>query len=101
GSPDGTIQAEYFTNMDALFIIAFQLLVSSLVMRIRPINSMITGFIVASIGMGMALMTNNPFFLILSLLIFGFGEMAGSPKITEYIGRIAPKDKVALYMGCS
>ncbi|MGD9992626.1 MAG: MFS transporter [Salinivirgaceae bacterium] len=101
GSPDGTIQAEYFTNMDALFIITFQLLVSSLVMRIRPINSMITGFIVASIGMGMALMTNNPFFLILSLLIFGFGEMAGSPKITEYIGRIAPKDKVALYMGCS
>jgi MFS family permease len=46
-------------------------------------------------------MTNNPFFLIFSILIFGFGEMAGSPKITEYIGRIAPKDKVALYMGCS
>ena len=27
--------------------------------------------------------------------------MAGSPKITEYIGRIAPKDKVGLYMGFS
>ena len=27
--------------------------------------------------------------------------MASSPKITEYIGRIAPKDKVGLYMGCS
>ena len=27
--------------------------------------------------------------------------MASSPRIQEYIGRIAPKDKVALYMGVS
>jgi hypothetical protein len=27
--------------------------------------------------------------------------MASSPKISEYVARIAPKDKVALYMGCS
>jgi len=27
--------------------------------------------------------------------------MAGSPKITEYIGRIAPADKKAIYMGYS
>lgn len=27
--------------------------------------------------------------------------MSSSPKITEYIGKIAPRDKVALYMGCS
>jgi hypothetical protein len=27
--------------------------------------------------------------------------MASSPKISEYIGRIAPKDKTALYMGTS
>jgi hypothetical protein len=27
--------------------------------------------------------------------------MASSPKITEYIGKIAPKEKVALYMGAS
>jgi POT family proton-dependent oligopeptide transporter len=27
--------------------------------------------------------------------------MSSSPKITEYIGRIAPQDKTALYMGCS
>nr|NQU90484.1 MFS transporter [Bacteroidota bacterium] len=45
--------------------------------------------------------TNNPFFLFLSILIFGLGEMASSPKITEYIGKIAPKEKVALYMGAS
>ncbi len=101
GSADGTIKAEYFTNVDALFIIAFQLIVSSIVMRWRPINSMITGFVISSIGMGLTLITNNGFFLIAAIFIFGLGEMTGSPKITEYIGRIAPKDKVALYMGSS
>jgi len=29
------------------------------------------------------------------------GEMASSPKFTEYVGRIAPEDKKALYMGTS
>jgi len=101
GSDNGTIKAEYFTNMDALFIIAFQLVVSALIMKWRPINAMITGFIISSIGMGLTLMTNNGFFIVGAIFIFGIGEMAGSPKITEYIGRIAPKDKVALYMGCS
>ncbi len=101
GSSDGTIKAEYFTNMDALFIIAFQLIISTLIMKWRPINTMITGFIISSIGMGLTLMTNNPFFIIFAIFIFGVGEMTGSPKITEYIGRIAPKDKVGLYMGTS
>ena len=36
-----------------------------------------------------------------SLVVLAFGEMTSSPRIQEYIGRIAPKDKVALYMGYS
>lgn len=101
GGEGGTLKPEHITNMDALFIIMFQLVVSSIVMKWRPINSMITGFVISSIGMGLTLMTNNVVFIIASIFIFGLGEMAGSPKITEYIGKIAPKDKVALYMGCS
>ncbi len=101
GGSDGTLKPEHITNMDALFIIIFQLVISSVVMKWRPINSIITGIVISSIGMGLTLYTNNVFFIIASIFIFGVGEMAGSPKITEYIGRIAPKDKVALYMGCS
>ncbi|MBI9068509.1 MAG: MFS transporter [Salinivirgaceae bacterium] len=101
GGENGMLEAEHITNMDALFIILFQLVISTIVMRWRPINSMITGFVISSIGMGLTLMTNNVFFIIAAIFIFGIGEMMGSPKITEYIGRIAPKDKVALYMGCS
>lgn len=101
GSPDGTIAAEYITNIDAMYIIMFQIIVSTIIMKWKPLTSMMTGFFVCSIGMSLTLFTNNPFFIIASIFIFGVGEMAGSPKITEYIGKVAPKDKIALYMGMS
>ena len=33
------------------------------------------------------------------MLVFSIGEMMASPTSQEYISSIAPKDKVALYMG--
>jgi MFS family permease len=51
--------------------------------------------------MALTLVTQNVMFTLAAILIFALGEMAGSPKITEYIGRIAPSDKKALYMGYS
>ncbi len=96
---DGTILAEKLITLDALFIVAFQVLLSSFVMRFKPINTMIAGFLVNAIGITLALLTRNGWFLILSIFIFSLGEMAFSPKILEYIGRLAPKDKAALYMG--
>ena len=101
GTKEGTIAPEMLTNLDALYIVIFQVLVSSIVMKIKPLNAMITGIFIASVGIGLTFMFNNPFYLFISILIFGIGEMSSSPKITEYIGRIAPKDKKALYMGMS
>lgn len=101
GSEGGTIKAEYITNIDALYIIIFQIVVSTLIMKWKPLSSMISGFLVCGIGMSLTLLTNDPFFIIGAIFIFGVGEMAGSPKVTEYIGKIAPRDKVALYMGTS
>jgi dipeptide/tripeptide permease len=101
GTAQGTIAPEMLSNIDALYIVIFQVMVSAIVMRFKPLNAMMSGFIVSSIGIALWFITQNGFYLFLSLLIFGFGEMASSPKITEYIGRIAPKDKIALYMGCS
>lgn len=101
GTSQGTIAPEMLTNIDAMYIIIFQLMVSAFVMKYKPLNAMISGIVVNAIGLSLTFYTNNPFFLFVSILIFGLGEMASSPKITEYIGKIAPKEKVALYMGAS
>lgn len=101
GTHDGQMEAEFITNFDALFIIIFQIIVSTIVMKWQPLKTMMTGFLVCAIGMSLTLFTQNVLFTFAAIYIFAIGEMAGSPKITEYIGRIAPADKKALYMGYS
>ena len=97
----GVLDAEFITNMDALFIIIFQIVVSTAVMRLKPLHAMAAGFFVCTIGMALTLISQNVLFTIAAIFIFSLGEMAGSPKVTEYIGLTAPKDKKALYMGYS
>jgi len=99
GTDEGTVNPEMIVNIDALYIVLFQVLVSSLIMRFKPVNTIITGFLISSIGIALWFVTQNGFYLFLSILIFAAGEMASSPRILEYIGKIAPKDKVAMYMG--
>ncbi len=98
---DGQMDAEFIVNFDAMFIIIFQIIISTIVMRWKPLQAMMGGILICTIGMALTLFTQNVMFVILAIFIFSVGEMSSSPKITEYIGRIAPKDKVGLYMGCS
>ncbi len=101
GTPQKTISQEMMINLDAGAIIFFQLIVSGITMKFKPLNSMMIGILICGAGVGLSFITMNPFFVLLGIFIFALGEMASSPKFTEYIGKIAPKDKIALYMGCS
>ena len=101
GNGHGYVNPEMLLNMDAFFIILFQLIISSIVTRMKPIRAMVIGFFIASIGVSMMFIFKNPLFTVLAILVFSIGEMTGSPTITSYIGLIADKDKKALYMGMS
>ena len=101
GTPQGTIAPEMMITLDAGSIILFQILVSAIVMKLRPINGIITGILVNAIGIGLAFSQHNGIFVVVGIFIFALGEMASSPKFTEYIGKIAPRNKEALYMGTS
>ncbi len=99
GTDEGIILAEKIIALDAFLIVIFQVVISTLISKFRPLHSMTTGIIVNTIGLTLAVLTRNPFFLISSIFIFSIGEMTFSPKILEYIAKIAPADKAALYMG--
>jgi len=101
GNNNGSISPEMIINIDAFYIIIFQVFVSTLIMKWKPINAMIAGIIISTIGLGLWFVSQNGMYLFISIMVFAFGEMASSPKVTEYIGKIAPKDKTALYMGTS
>ncbi len=101
GLAKGTITAPTVTSMDAFFIIVLQMYISSQSMKLKPLHSIITGIVILAAGLLLMFVTQNPWLVMFGVLIFAIGEMASSPKYTEYVGRIAPADKKALYMGTS
>jgi dipeptide/tripeptide permease len=82
-------------------IIAFQILISWIFERFRPISSFVSGLVVLSIGFCLLAMAAllSPAWLFVGIIFFAFGEMISSPRIQEYITWIAPKEKAGLYMG--
>ena len=102
------VNPEFIVNIDALGIVLFQVLVSFLMGRFPRFTTMIVGMIVAAVGVGFSALAGGQgmtgvgalvWIVAAGILIFAFGEMMASPTSQEYVGRIAPAGKKALYMG--
>ncbi len=94
-----SINPEMLINIDAGAIILLQLIVSYFVLKMRHVSAMTTGFIVATIGIGITFYTGNGLYTILGIVIFAIGEMMTNPTFSSFIALISPKGKEALYMG--
>jgi dipeptide/tripeptide permease len=82
-------------------IMVFQLLVSRIVEKARPIPAFLWGLAIAAGGfvvLGLAPVFSSSL-VFLGIFLFAVGEMISSPRIQEYITWIAPKEKAGLYMG--
>ena len=104
----GQFNPEWISNLDPLFIVIFQIAISLTVVKMGRFPGMITGIVLAGIGIGLPALSGggtvgvlhaSGWVVVLAVLVFAIGEMMASPTSQEYIGSIAPKDKVALYMG--
>ena len=90
-------------SQDGYVIMVFQLVVSLVVQRFRPIPAFLSGLVIAAMGfmaLGFAALT-APALVFAGIFLFAVGEMVASPRIQEYITWIAPKEKAGLYMGCN
>ncbi len=96
---EGGINPEQIVNMDAFFIVVFQMIISTIILKWKPINAMMSGILIAIVGIGLSFFTDNIFYTIIGILIFAIGEMTANPKFSDYIAKISPKGKEALYMG--
>jgi dipeptide/tripeptide permease len=90
---------EHVTVINAGTIILLQVLISRLVKKVKPLPTMITGILIGSSGFLILALTKSAWLFILGIAVFSIGEMTTHPKYYSYIGLIAPKDKVAVYMG--
>jgi MFS family permease len=101
-TPRGTMIAqEWMINFNSGLIVVCVMFVSYLVSRMRRLTSIFMGMTVSAAGLLLAGFTMAGTFCILGILCFSVGEMLASPKMSEYLGVIAPEGQKALYMGYS
>lgn len=98
----GNVKPEHLINLNSLGIIFLQVLISYAARRLPPLVTIISG--VALTAFSFLLFVpfgkhGTGFLVVAGVLSFSIGEMLASPKSKEYAGRIAPPDKVGLYMG--
>ncbi len=95
----GQINPEYIINVNAGAIILFQVLVSYFVTKLKPFTTIFWGTLITVVSFSVLIWGTTGWIVVAGLIIFSFGEMMASPKSKEYTGKIAPPDKVAMYMG--
>ncbi len=93
------INPEYMININAGAIIFFQVLISYFVTRLKPFTTIFWGVVITVVSFSVLIFGTTGWIVLAGIVVFSFGEMMASPKSKEYTGRIAPPDKVALYMG--
>jgi proton-dependent oligopeptide transporter, POT family len=100
--PKMSERIEWFQAVDPILIILLQIPIGKLMSRFRPIPSMITGILISMAAVSSVGFMGNSFgapAIAFSLALWAIGEMMFSPRSIEYVSVIAPKDKLALYIG--
>jgi dipeptide/tripeptide permease len=95
----GQVKPEHIINLNAFGIILGQVLISYLARNLKPFTTIISGVMITVVSFLMYLAGVSGWIIVAAVLVFSVGEMLASPKSKEYAGRIAPPDKVGMYMG--
>ncbi len=93
---------EWFQAVDPIMIVLFQVLIGKWMGRFRPLPSMVAGIVISSFAVGTVNLFGShlgAWAVGISLGIWSIGEMMFSPRSVEYVTVIAPKEKLALYIG--
>jgi dipeptide/tripeptide permease len=95
----GQVKPEHMINLNALGIIVGQVGIAYLVRKLQPLTTIIVGSFITVISFLLYLIGQGGWIIVIAILVFSVGEMLASPRSKEYAGRIAPPEKVGMYMG--
>ena len=93
------VKPEHLINLNAFGIISLQILISFIARKWKPFTTIITGVMVTVVSFFLFIIGFSGWIVVTAILVFSVGEMLASPKSKEYVGRIAPPEKVGMYMG--
>jgi MFS family permease len=67
--------------------------------KYKSLNIMMTGILIFCLGLAINGFSNTPALFVIGIIIFSIGEFITHPGFISYVSKIAPKDKVTIYMG--
>jgi POT family proton-dependent oligopeptide transporter len=68
--------------------------------RFKSLNVMMFGMVIFIIGFGINGMSDTQGLFVTGVVIFSIGEFIVHPGFISYVSKIAPKDKVSIYLAC-
>lgn len=106
---------DIYTMANPLTIVLFQLVVTRLFGKVKPIRSIIVGIVIISASMALNLVPiysqgglraasavgipMASLFVVLTIAAAAFGELFTSARMYEYVGALAPKGQEGLFLG--
>ena len=97
----GNVPPEMMVNLDAGTIVLLMLPIGYITGKFKPVVMMVVGMLISTVAIIFTGSVSTGGFVLLGIFFFAIGEMACSPKFSEYIGLMAPPERKALYMGYS
>ncbi len=106
---------DLYTAANPFVIVCFQLMISRIFGKLKPIRSMVVGTLIVSVAMLInltplyleggprAILANwlpiASVFIIMTVALIALGELFTSARMYEYIGALAPKGQEGLFLG--
>ncbi len=106
---------DLYTAANPITIVCFQLAITRLFGKMKPIRSIVVGTVIIGVSMilnlvpvyaagGVRVITANwlplgSIFIILTVVLIAFGELFTSARTYEWIGALAPKGQEGLFLG--
>lgn len=88
-----------FATINPGVIILTAVIVGKVIEKLPSLPVMITGITVYAVGIALLGLTTDPRIFIAGAMIASLGELITHPGFLAYVTKIAPKDRVAVYLG--
>lgn len=109
-------QLGFMNSLNPFVIITGLIVIIPIINKFSTVKLMISGMSISAASLILMAIPPQCYFIVpgittisqayyvaifLQILVFAFGELLFSPRFSEYVARVAPKDKVASYMSLS
>ena len=99
GYVDPNANVDLLLTADPATVIALTFAVNYLMRKVAPLASMTLGVLIAGLSWLILTVGTSAPFVVATLVVLALGELTLSPRLYEYVSRLAPEGQQGMFMG--